>query len=49
LMLPKLKLIEAVLAASERENHTVVGHLLGELGIIVAARFRAVASADKEK
>ena len=45
----EVELVEAVLAAGQRQDHAVVGHLLGELGVVVAARLGAVAAADQEE
>ena len=48
-MVAEVQLVEAVLAAGQRENQAIVRHGFGELGVVVAARTRAVAAADQEE
>ena len=46
---PRLQLVEAELAAGQSQDHRVLRRLLGKLGVVVAARFGAVAAADQEE
>ena len=45
----EVELVEAILAAGQGEDDAVLGHLLGEVGVVVAARLGAVAAADEEE
>ena len=45
----ELELVEAVLAAGQGQDDAVLGYLLGKFGVVVAARFGAVAAADQEE
>jgi hypothetical protein len=45
----EIQLIEAVLAAGQRQNDGVSWRRLRELGVVVAARLGAVAAADQEE
>ena len=45
----EVELVEAVLAAGQGEDDAILGNLLGELGVVVAAGFGAVAAADEEE
>ena len=45
----EIELVEAELAAGQRQDDAILGHLLGKLGVVVAARLGAVAAADQEE
>ena len=47
--LAKVDVVEAVLAAGERQHNRVRGRQLHEVGVVVASRLRAVAAADEEE
>ena len=48
-MAPKSSLLKRILAAGQRENHAVVGHLLGRTRCSSCGRHDAVAAADQEE
>ena len=45
----EVQVIEAVLAAGERQDHGVLRGLFYKLGVVIPARPRAVAAADQEE
>jgi hypothetical protein len=45
----EVELVEAVLAARERQDHAVLRHGRREVGVIAPARLGAVAAADQEE
>ena len=45
----EVELVEAELAAGQRQDQAVVGNRLGELGVVAASGARAVAAADQEE
>jgi len=44
-----VEFVEPVFAAGQREDDAIIRHGLGELGVVVAAGFGAVAAADEEE